>query len=146
MELSPFWDAASSRTSQHFMESEGSLTCSQEPSTGPYPEPDQSSPYHPILSKIHFIIIHPPTLDLPSGLLWFPHEYPIHAFIFAPFVLHALPIPLSLPWSFCLHLEKSANYEDPHYCSFLRLRVTSSISVHVSAPSFPWQMRRSAWT
>jgi hypothetical protein len=32
------------------MESEGSLQCSQEPSTAPYPEPDQSSPYHPILS------------------------------------------------------------------------------------------------
>jgi hypothetical protein len=27
------------------MESEGSLLCSQEPSTGPYPNPDQSSPY-----------------------------------------------------------------------------------------------------
>jgi hypothetical protein len=26
-----------------------SLPCSQEPSTGPYPEPDQSNPYHPIL-------------------------------------------------------------------------------------------------
>jgi hypothetical protein len=41
-----------SRTSQHFMEPEGSLPCSQEPSTGPYPEPDHSNPYRPILSKI----------------------------------------------------------------------------------------------
>jgi hypothetical protein len=39
-----------SRTSQHFMEPEGSLPCSQEPSTVPYSEPDQSNPYHPILS------------------------------------------------------------------------------------------------
>jgi hypothetical protein len=33
---------------QTFMEPKSSLSCSQEPSTGPYPEPDQSSPYHPI--------------------------------------------------------------------------------------------------
>jgi hypothetical protein len=33
------------------MEPEGSLTCSQKPSTGPYPEPDQSNPSHPILSS-----------------------------------------------------------------------------------------------
>jgi hypothetical protein len=32
------------------MEPEGSFPCSLEPSTGPYPKPDQSSPYHPILS------------------------------------------------------------------------------------------------
>jgi hypothetical protein len=31
------------------MEPESSLLCSQEPSTGPYPEPNQSRPRHPIL-------------------------------------------------------------------------------------------------
>jgi hypothetical protein len=45
-----------SRISQHFMEPESSL-----PSTGSYPESDQSSPNHPILSKIHFNIIYLPT-------------------------------------------------------------------------------------
>jgi hypothetical protein len=39
-----------SGTSQHFMEPGGSLPYSQDPFTGPYPEPDQSNPYHPILS------------------------------------------------------------------------------------------------
>jgi hypothetical protein len=32
------------------MEPEGPIPFSQGPSTGPYPKPDQSSPYHPILS------------------------------------------------------------------------------------------------
>jgi hypothetical protein len=31
------------------MENESSLPCSQEPSTDPYPEPDESSPYRPTL-------------------------------------------------------------------------------------------------
>jgi hypothetical protein len=35
----------------HFMESEGSLPCSQRPASSPYPEPDESSPYHAILSN-----------------------------------------------------------------------------------------------
>jgi hypothetical protein len=39
-----------SRTPQHFMERENSIPCSQEPSTGPYPEPYQSNPLHPVLS------------------------------------------------------------------------------------------------
>jgi hypothetical protein len=44
------------------MEPEGSLSCLQDLSTDPYPEPDQSKPYHSIvfLSKIYFNIILPP--------------------------------------------------------------------------------------
>jgi hypothetical protein len=37
-----------STTSQNCTEPEGLLPCSQERSTGPYPDPDQSNPYHPI--------------------------------------------------------------------------------------------------
>jgi hypothetical protein len=44
-QLCSYW-----RTSQQFMEPEGSLPCSQEPFTGPYSEPDQSNLYNPILS------------------------------------------------------------------------------------------------
>jgi hypothetical protein len=36
--------------SQHFMEAEGSWPSSQELFTSTYPERDQSSPHHPILS------------------------------------------------------------------------------------------------
>jgi hypothetical protein len=56
------------------MEPEGSLPYSQEPSTGPYPEPDQSNPHHPIRSKIHFNIVHYLRLGLPSRL--FPSGFP----------------------------------------------------------------------
>jgi hypothetical protein len=53
-ELSPSWEAANCAATQkipsNFKEPEGSSLCSQEPSTGPYPEPDRSSPYHHTLS------------------------------------------------------------------------------------------------
>jgi hypothetical protein len=41
--------SSESNTRQHFVEPEDSLSSSQEPSTSPYPESDQSSPHHPIL-------------------------------------------------------------------------------------------------
>jgi hypothetical protein len=46
------------------------------PSTGPYPEPDQSSPYHPILSLLRSILtlFTHLRLGLPSGL--FPSGFP----------------------------------------------------------------------
>jgi hypothetical protein len=84
-----------SRTSQHFMEPRGSLPCSQEPSTGPHPEPDQSNPYHPILSLEDPSWYYPPTyvsVFLVVGL--FLSGVPtnnIYAFILSPFVLLALP-------------------------------------------------------
>jgi hypothetical protein len=47
----------------------------------------------PYLSKIHFVIVHPPTLGLPSGLFPSGFEAKIpYAYLFASFVLHALPI------------------------------------------------------
>jgi hypothetical protein len=76
-----------SRISQHFMEPEGSLPRSQEPSTGPYPEPDRSNPYHPILSLVRSILILSTylRLGLLSGL--FPSGFStniLYAFLFYP--------------------------------------------------------------
>jgi hypothetical protein len=51
------------------MQPEGSLPCSQEPSTGPYPEPDRSSTYHPSFSsKIILILSTYLSLSLPSSV------------------------------------------------------------------------------
>jgi hypothetical protein len=74
------------------MEPKGSLQWSQEPSTGPYPESNQSSPYHTILSKIHFNIIYTYVFVylVVSFLLAFPISY-MHSSS-PPFVPHALPI------------------------------------------------------
>jgi hypothetical protein len=52
MEHSPYWEADSRSASQQiqppFIKTEGSLPCSQEPGTGPYPELNGSSLHPPI--------------------------------------------------------------------------------------------------
>jgi hypothetical protein len=55
------------------MEPGSSLLCSQEPSTGPYPEPDDYNTYHLIVFLKDNISL-PPTSGLPSGP--FPSGYP----------------------------------------------------------------------
>jgi hypothetical protein len=69
------------------MEPKGSLPSSQEPSTGPYPEPDQSNRYYPIRSLLRSILVLSTQLrlGLPSGLL--PSSFPtniLYAFLFSP--------------------------------------------------------------
>jgi hypothetical protein len=65
------------------MESEGSLPCSQQSATGPYPEPDESNLY-PLsyLFTIHFNIILHLRLVLPSGL--FPSGFPTRTSLSIP--------------------------------------------------------------
>jgi hypothetical protein len=106
--LSPSWEAANCATTQelpsNFKEPEGSSPCSQEPSTGPYPEPVrsiQSIPPHPI--SVRSILILSTTYVLVflvvSFLLAFPPKSYMNSSL-PPFVLHAPLISSSLSWSF----------------------------------------------
>jgi hypothetical protein len=78
------------------MKPEGSLSCSQEPSTGPYHESEEFSSNHPhsYFSKIHINIILRSTSKVflvVSFLLAFPPKSYMHSS--SPLcVLHALPI------------------------------------------------------
>jgi hypothetical protein len=70
-----------SRTSQNFMEHGGSLLCS----TGPYPEPHRSSPFHPTSLRSILIFSTHLLLGLPSWL--FPSGFStniLYAFLFSP--------------------------------------------------------------
>jgi hypothetical protein len=54
MELSPSLEADSCLVPKkfpNFLWSPKVYKCSQEPSTGPFPQPDESSPYHPMLHR-----------------------------------------------------------------------------------------------
>jgi hypothetical protein len=65
-----------SRTSQHSMEPEGSIPCSQTPSTDPSSEPDQANPSHPISLRSILILSTHLRFGLPSGLFLTFHQYP----------------------------------------------------------------------
>jgi hypothetical protein len=72
------------------------ITATQESTTSPYPEPDQSSPCPPIhFSMIHFNLIHP---SKPGSSKWSPSLRLLHqnhvCTSSLPYVLHALPICL----------------------------------------------------
>jgi hypothetical protein len=73
--------------------------------------PVHTTPFY--LSKIQFNITHQRSLGLPTGL--FPsgfHTNILYAFLFSPFVLHALLISSSLTWSLYLCLTKSTVFSN----------------------------------
>jgi hypothetical protein len=72
------------------MEPEGSSSCSQKPSTGPYPEPDWSSPHHPIRSSL--TLFTRLRLGLSSGLFFsgLPTNI-LHASLLSPICILHIP-------------------------------------------------------
>jgi hypothetical protein len=69
------------------MEPEGSLQLLQEPSTFPYPEPDQSNQHHPILFLQDPAHYYKPTYVLVFLLVSFPCGHPsinLYAGLFSP--------------------------------------------------------------
>jgi hypothetical protein len=88
-----------SRTSQHFMKSECSIPCSQEPPNWFLPRAIsiQSTPSHPISLRSIFILSTRLRLGLSSGL--FPSGFPtniLYAFLFSPCYMPRPSLPFWL--------------------------------------------------
>jgi hypothetical protein len=113
-----------SRTSQHFMEPEVSLPCSQKPSTGPILS--QIDPIHTIpsyLPKIHFNILR---LGLPSGL--FPSgslTNILYAFLFSPHSCYMSCYLILRDFIILIMLGEEYKLWSSSLCSFLHPPVTS---------------------
>jgi hypothetical protein len=113
------------RNSQPFMEPEGSLPCSQEPSTASDPETDESNSHLQLyFSRIHFALPSHLRLDPTSGL--FPAGLPTKRFyVFlitstrATYTAYLILLELVIP-------VKSTNYGAPHVV------FSSILSLHLS--------------
>jgi hypothetical protein len=107
------------RNSQHFMEPEGSLPCSQQPSTVPYTEPDQSNPYHPIslrsMAKTDLWIYNSPNLFAPTVTFYTCLRFvsrPAHSLSWnsitnRPRPLRSRSFPINQSYSLHININKS---------------------------------------
>jgi len=112
------------RDSPLFMESEGSLQCSQEPATGLYPQPNASGPHislRPILILIHiyaFVFRVVSFLQVFQPQYWMHFSALIRATCFSNIIL--LNLTILITFSEVFNLRSSS------LCSFLQPPPTSS--------------------
>jgi hypothetical protein len=117
------------------MEPKRSLPCWQESSTAPYPEPDQSSPYHPILSKIHFnIVTCYVTGDAVQIVNWFIYNLTLTIIYSAVSHLHSLQ---SYTPVFHTLQIKPSHFETDSPIHFLRLSPAENSVCLAPAENFP---------
>jgi hypothetical protein len=114
MELSPYWETAIYAATERLYGTQRFITV--------MPILGQINPvYHNIQSKIHFNIVHPHASCIPIGL--FPSGFntsKLYAFCFNLFMLHVLPISLSLTW--WVRFGEGFKFRSSLLCSFLHPR------------------------
>jgi hypothetical protein len=100
------------------VETEGSLPCSQQPSTGPYPESDHPSPYHSFVFLPRSILLSYIHIRLGFPSCWFPSTIPTNnLFAFLVETIHATcRAHLNfLDLTILITIYGEQNYEIPHY-------------------------------
>jgi hypothetical protein len=115
--------------SQHFIESKCSIPRSQELSTCPYPEPDQSSPHPPILSLLVPSLCYPPIYVLLLLVFSFALGFSIQSIRFPllPICATCSAHLILLDFIILIILGAEYNSRSSSLCSFLHHPVTPSL-------------------
>jgi hypothetical protein len=111
------------------MEHENSLPCEQKPSTGPYPVPGQSSPYHPMLFLKSIWILSSISSSYWPISLWLYNRNSIKSPLFT--MRAVCPTHLNLlDLMILIVLGEEYKLQNFSLCSFLNLCVTHASVLH----------------